>query len=187
MKEESYIQEYLIEAGRVFQSIPVETVAEVIRALAAAREKGAQIFTCGNGGSAATASHMANDLGKGASLIPVNSRFKVHSLVDNLSWITALANDLDYSEIFVEQIRNFARPGDILIAFSGSGNSANVIKAVEYANENGLTTIGLTGIPGGKLLKLAQIPVQAQTPHMGRIEDTHFLIQHLIGYFFMEQ
>jgi D-sedoheptulose 7-phosphate isomerase len=113
-------------------------------------------------------------------------RFRALALTDNLPWITALANDNDYSSIFVEQLKNFAEPQDLLIAFSGSGNSPNVIKAVNWANQNGLVTVGLTGRREGELGRIAQHPVFAESQHMGRIEEAHFLMQHLVAYYFME-
>ena len=108
------------------------------------------------------------------------------ALTDNVSWITALANDTDYSQIFVEQLKNYASPDDILIAFSCSGNSPNVLEAVQWANENSLVTVGVTGRPGGKLGEMAGYPIFVESSHMGHIEEGHFLIQHLVGYYFME-
>jgi len=110
----------------------------------------------------------------------------VLALTDNVSWITALANDTDYAQIFVEQLKNYASPDDILISFSGSGNSPNVLEAVQWANENSLVTVGVTGRPGGKLGEMARYPIFVESSHMGHIEEGHFLIQHLVGYYFME-
>lgn len=179
---ETYLEQYL----STVRHLPLAGLARATALLEDARRHGRQVFLCGNGGSAATASHLANDLGKGASLLRAH-RFRVLALTDNVSWMTALANDLDYSQVFVEQLRNFAEPGDILIAFSGSGESANVLCAVEWANRNGLVTIGFTGRRASRLAAMAQLPLQADSDHMGRIEDAHFLMQHLLGYFLMEQ
>ncbi|GAB4133824.1 MAG: SIS domain-containing protein [Acidobacteriota bacterium] len=182
-----YLESYLAQCLETLRHLPLEGVARAIALLEEAREKGRRIFICGNGGSAATASHFANDLGKGASLHRAR-RFKVLALTDNVSWMTALANDLDFSQVFVEQLRNFAEPGDVLMAFSGSGQSPNVLRAVEWANAHGLVTIGFTGgRPGNRLAALSQLSLQVQSEHMGRIEDAHFLMQHLIGYYLMEQ
>src|SRR5215207_8522054 len=148
------------------------------------RDRDAQVFVVGNGGSAATASHFAVDLGKGASL-DAERRFRVLSLTDNVPWITALGNDLSYEDVFVEQLKNFARPGDLLLAISGSGNSENVLRAVRYANSIGCRTIGLAGFAGGKLREQAQECLVVNSDHMGRIEDGHFIVQHLIVYYFM--
>jgi D-sedoheptulose 7-phosphate isomerase len=180
-----FIQSYKEKSLEAIRTLPEPDIATLIETLQEARRSGRQIFTCGNGGSASTASHLANDLGKGAS-VGRKQRFRIHALTDNIAWMTALANDLDYSEIFVEQLKNFANPKDLLIAFSGSGNSPNIINAVEWANKNGLKTIGVTGRPGGKLGAIAQTPIFVESGHMGRIEEGHFLIQHLVGYYFME-
>ena len=107
------------------------------------------------------------------------------SLTDNVPWITALGNDLSYADVFVEQLKNYARAGDLLLAFSGSGNSENVLRAVRYANSVGCRTIGLSGFAGGRLREEAQECVVVQADHMGRIEDGHFVIQHLLVYYFM--
>jgi D-sedoheptulose 7-phosphate isomerase len=182
-----YLQSYLSQCLETLRNLPLEGVARAIALLEEARENGRRVFICGNGGSAATASHFANDLGKGASLHRAR-RFKVLALTDNVSWMTALANDLDFSQVFVEQLRNFAEPGDLLLAFSGSGQSPNVLRAVEWANAHGLITIGFSGgRPNNRLAALSQLSLQVHSEHMGRIEDAHFLMQHLIGYYLMEQ
>ncbi|RPJ55702.1 MAG: SIS domain-containing protein [Acidobacteria bacterium] len=181
----AYIKQYKQKCREVLEKLPDAIIAELITVLKRTRDEDRQIFLCGNGGSAATASHFATDLGKGASL-GRERRFRVLSLTDNVPWITAMANDTDYSRIFVEPLQNYARPGDLLLAFSGSGNSPNVIAAVEWANQNGLVTVGITGRPGGKLGQLAQHPIFAESSHMGFIEDAHFVIQHIVGYYFME-
>ncbi len=180
-----YLKSYKQNSVQIMQKIADEDVAHLIDLLAAARKDNRQIFLCGNGGSAATASHLANDLGKGASW-GREKRFRVLALTDNISWITALANDTDYSEIFIEQLKNYAQPEDLLVAFSGSGNSSNILKAVEWANDNELITVGVTGRPGGELGEMARHPIFVESSHMGHIEEGHFLIQHLVGYFFME-
>ena len=181
----NFLKSYKEKSLAALEKIAENEVAQLIELLSAAREAGRQIFLCGNGGSAATASHFANDLGKGASW-GQDKRFRVLALTDNVSWITALANDTDYSQIFVEQLKNYARPEDLLIAFSGSGNSPNVLEVVQWANQNSMLTVGITGRPGGKLGELARYPVFVESSHMGHIEEGHFLIQHLVGYYFME-
>ncbi len=182
----TYLHVYLSQSLETLRELPLDGVARTIALLEEARQAGRHIFVCGNGGSAATASHFANDLGKGASLHR-SRRFKVLALTDNVSWLTALANDLDYSQVFVEQLRNFAEPGDLLLAFSGSGQSPNVLRAVEWANANGLITIGFSGGRPNRLAALSQVSLQVRSEHMGRIEEAHFLMQHLIGYYLMEQ
>ena len=143
------------------------------------------MFICGNGGSAATASHFAAGLGKEGSW-ERPQKFRALALTDNVAWMTSLANDTDFTRVFVEQLKNHAEPDDVLIAFSGSGNSPNVLRAVEWANARGLVTLGITGRTGGELAELAHHRVTVDTDHMGHVEEGHFLIQHLITYYFME-
>ena len=158
---------------------------EVIGLFKDARAAGRTIFVAGNGGSASTASHLACDIVKGASF-QRESRFRIMALTDNLATITAYSNDVGYDCVFTEQLKNFAQPGDVFMAISGSGNSPNVVNAVEYANSAGCKTVALTGRDGGKLGKAAQLNVQVPVPHMGRIEDAHMIICHMIGYYFMD-
>lgn len=179
-----FIRGYLAELDATLRALPQGQVADLIDAISDVRDRDAQLFVIGNGGSAATASHFAVDLGKGASL-GAERRFRVLSLTDNVPWITALGNDLSYADVFVEQLKNFARPGDLLLAFSGSGNSENVLRAVRYANSIGCRTIGLAGYAGGQLREEAQECLVVNADHMGRIEDGHFVIQHLVVYYFM--
>lgn len=166
-------------------SIDLNSVSQAIEWLREARDNGRTVFTCGNGGSAATASHFVCDMVKGASF-GKNTRFRIMALTDSLATITAYSNDVSYDCIFSEQLRNFAQPGDVLIAISGSGNSPNVVNAVEYANSIGCKTIGLTGRDGGKLGQLSQLQVRVNEPHMGRIEDGHMVVCHMMCYFFIE-
>lgn len=165
--------------------IPLDKVDQAIEWLDEARAADRHVFTCGNGGSASTASHFVCDIIKGASY-ERHRRFRITGLTDNIATLTAYSNDVTYSCVFVEQLKNLATPGDVLIGISGSGNSANVLRAFEYANEIGCRTIALTGRDGGKLGKLAQLNIQVPVPHMGRIEDAHMIVCHMIGYYFME-
>jgi D-sedoheptulose 7-phosphate isomerase len=167
------------------ESVDLRRVERAIQLLAEARDNGSNIFVCGNGGSASTASHFACDILKGASFNR-SKRFRIIALTDSLATLTAYSNDVSYESVFVEQLRNFARPGDVLIAISGSGNSPNVLRAVEYANVAGCRTIALTGRDGGGLGRLAQLNIQVSHPHMGRIEDCHMMVLHMICYYFME-
>ncbi|MBM3814610.1 MAG: SIS domain-containing protein [Acidimicrobiia bacterium] len=150
-----------------------------------ARAHNRQIFVCGNGGSASTASHFVCDMVKGASF-GRPQRFRITALTDSLPTITAYSNDVTYDCIFAEQLKNFARPDDLVMAISGSGNSPNVIHAVEYANSIGCRTLALTGRDGGRLGAMAQLNLQVAEPHMGRIEDAHMIICHMIAYYFMD-
>ena len=167
-------------------TIDLTGVSRAIDMLAEARANDRTIFVCGNGGSAATASHFVCDMVKGASY-QKDKRFRIMALTDSMATITAYSNDVCYGCVFTEQLRNFAQPGDVLIAISGSGNSPNVVSAVEYANSVGCRTIGLTGRDGGKLGALAELQIHVNDSHMGRIEDGHMTICHMICYSFMEQ
>jgi len=181
----NFIENYkadLIHTIGVIDNAQVQTAIDWFKA---ARENKKHIFVCGNGGSASTASHFACDIVKGASF-QREERFRIMALTDSLPTITAYSNDVGYECVFAEQLQNFAQPGDILMAISGSGNSPNVLRAVEYGNSIGCKTIALTGRDGGKLGPLAQLNIQVPVPHMGRIEDAHMIVCHMIGYYFME-
>ncbi len=161
-------------------------IASIARALDGAREAGATVYVMGNGGSASTASHMANDLNK-AACMNKKKKFRVVSLTDNIPIIMAWANDDSYDVVFVEQLKNFLSKGDVVIGISGSGNSANVLKAVEYANANGNLTIGLTGIGGGKLSSIAALTLVIADDSMQRVEDFHLMVMHILTHIFMQQ
>jgi D-sedoheptulose 7-phosphate isomerase len=176
---------YKSEILKAIESIDLSKVNQVIGILAEARDAGRHIFVCGNGGSASTASHFVCDMLKGASF-GRTSRFRIMALADSLPTITAYSNDVSYECVFVEQLKNFAQPGDVVMAFSGSGNSPNVLRAVEYGNSIGCRTIALTGGNGGKLGPLAEVNVLVSNPHMGRIEDGHMIVMHMVCYYFME-
>jgi len=182
----SFAEQYKLKLLDTIQTIPLDRVEEAIRLLARARADGRTIFVCGNGGSASTASHFVCDMVKGASY-GREVRFRILALTDSLPTITAYANDVGYGQVFVEQLRNFARPDDVLIALSGSGNSPNVLRAVEYANSIGCYTVGLSGRDGGQLAPLVRLSIHVPEPHMGRIEDAHLHVCHMIGYYFMEE
>jgi D-sedoheptulose 7-phosphate isomerase len=182
----SFADNYKTELLQAIDTIDLEKVQQAIEWFEEARANNRHIFLCGNGGSASTASHMACDIVKGASY-GRESRFRVMALTDSLPTITAYSNDVGYDCVFAEQLKNFAEPGDILLAISGSGNSPNVLRAVEYANSIGCKTIGLSGRDGGKLAPMVQLSLRVPVPHMGRIEDAHMIVCHMIGYYFMEQ
>jgi len=166
--------------------IDTEKVALAIDWLRQARDDSRHIFVCGNGGSASTASHFACDIVKGASYRQ-EKRFRIMALTDSLPTLTAYSNDVSYDCVFVEQLRNFAERGDVVMALSGSGNSANVVHAIDYANSIGCRTIALSGRDGGNLAPLAQLSIHVPEPHMGRIEDAHLVVCHMICYYFMER
>lgn len=140
---------------------------------------GRTVFTLGNGGSASTASHFACDINKGVC-INLEKKIKVICLNDNMATMMAYANDFSYEDIFVEQIKNFLGPKDLVIGFSGSGNSPNVLKAIAYANEKGAVTFGLTGYDGGKLSRLAIHNITTPIHDMQKTEDSHLVLTHLM-------
>lgn len=177
--------EYKAQLLQAIEHIDVDKVSQAIEWFREARDSGRHIFVCGNGGSASTASHFTCDMVKGASFNRP-SRFRIMALTDSLATITAYSNDVCYDAVFVEQLRNFAEPGDLFMAISGSGNSPNVLRATEYANSAGCRTIALCGRDGGKLGRLAQLNIQVDVPHMGRIEDAHMIVCHMICYYFMD-
>ncbi len=193
----SWIQQYLKEQARLAMALPADEIAAWIDLLRQARASGGQVFVCGNGGSAGNASHFAVDLGKGASGLGAGTssgkadahapRFRVLSLNDNVPWLTALGNDIGYDHIFVEQLKNYGRKGDLLIGVSVSGNSPNVVKAVEWANGAGLMTLGLVGNrAGNRLASLARRAITVDGGHYGQVEDAQMHVLHLLCYAFIE-
>lgn len=186
MESKKHIKAYMDEFLSVFKNIDLDNIHLVTEVIFEAGEKDKNIFIIGNGGSALTASHMASDLNKGVSHSKIK-KFKAFSLTDNVGVITAYANDISYEDIFIGQLRNFLNAGDIVIAISGSGNSKNIIKAVEYANSLGNTTIGLTGYNGGILKKISRFSINANVDNMEISEDIHLVISHIIKTVFMHK
>jgi D-sedoheptulose 7-phosphate isomerase len=178
-------QQYKSQLLRALETVDLEAVGRAIEILAQARARNRHIFVCGNGGSASTASHFVCDMVKGASFNR-ESRFRIMALTDSLPTITAYSNDVGYDCVFAEQLKNFAQAGDVFMAISGSGNSPNVVCAMDYANSIGCETIALTGRDGGKLGPMAKLQIRVAEPHMGRIEDGHMIVCHILCYYFME-
>ena len=170
---------YFNELKAALDSIDLDVFEKVINIFLNAHEKEKRIFVMGNGGSGSTASHFACDINKGVSY-PLTKKFKVISLNDNMPLVMAYGNDISFEDIFVEQMKNFLTPGDVVIGISGSGNSKNVLKAIEYANKNGATTIGLSAFDGGLLAKTAQISLNVKVDDMQKAEDSHLILSHLI-------
>jgi D-sedoheptulose 7-phosphate isomerase len=181
----NFTSQYLSDLLAALGQVDLARVDEAIEWIRACRDSGGRIFVFGNGGSGSTASHFACDMVKGASY-QRRQRFRVMALTDSLPTLTAYANDAGYEFVFVEQLKNFALPGDVALGISGSGNSPNAILALECAAALGCRTIALTGRDGGKLGALAQLHIQVPVPHMGRIEDAHLVVCHMIAYSFME-
>jgi D-sedoheptulose 7-phosphate isomerase len=181
-----WIADYVAAQKRALDSIPVDVVTGMIETLRAAHADGRQVFVFGNGGSAASSSHFATDLGKGAS-DKLGKRFRVLSLTDNVAWMTAIGNDYAYEDIFARQLENYGRAGDVAIGVSVSGNSPNCVKALEWAKKNGLPTLALVGAKRGRMAEIASQVAVINDTHYGRVEDCHMGILHLFAYAFMEQ
>ena len=170
--------DYCHGLNKALEGVPADSVEGFIQLLERACKEERQVFLMGNGGSGSTASHAACDLNKGVSYgRPV--RFRAICLNDNLPTLMAYANDVSYEEAFVEPLKNFLRAGDLVIGFSGSGNSPNVLKAIEYANQHGAVTVGLSGFDGGKLARLARLSLLVPVHDMQKAEDVHLIIFHV--------
>ena len=180
-----WVSEYVDEHRRVLDSIPVDQVEGLIARLKYCLNQESKIFVIGNGGSAANASHFVTDLGKSAS-DAVGRRFQCMSLNDNVSWMTALGNDYDYEDIYQQQLVNFAKPNDLLLVLSVSGNSPNVVKAMSWAKENGVKTVALAGGQKGKITEIADESIIVDSKHYGRVEDAQMTICHILCYAFIE-
>jgi D-sedoheptulose 7-phosphate isomerase len=174
-----HVTDYLDRLSESLATIPRQAIQELGEMLYRAYHMGASVFIVGNGGSASTASHMAADLAKN-TIGPHMTRFRVMSLNDNMSLLTALANDDGYENVFREQLVNLIKPSDILIAISASGNSPNVLKAIQYANSRHAQTVGLLGFSGGQALELVNHPIVVSSEDYGVIEDAHLVLNHIL-------
>lgn len=172
------IEGYLSRLKATIDLISREELQGFLTLLMESLEAKRRIYVMGNGGSAATASHYVADFNKGLSLGKAQ-RFRFHCLNDNLPTLTAYANDLSYDDVYVEPLKNFLEAGDLVIAISGSGNSRNVLKAIEYANGAGAITLGITGYDGGRLRKIAQRGLHVPINDMQVVEDLHMVFDHL--------
>lgn len=172
---------YVAQFHQMLDTLDLEQVCRVAERIRIARDRGATVYIAGNGGSAATATHWVNDLGKATRRADVPP-MRVMCLSDNVSWLTALANDEGYERVFVGQLENFAAPGDILAVISASGNSPNLLRAVEFANASGVSTVGLLGFDGGQLLDMVEYPVLVKS-HVGMygvVETMHALLADIV-------
>jgi len=186
MPPSGFAQHYLTALSDTLRSIDPERIELAIDAIRIARDRENTLYSCGNGGSASIASQMVVDMVKGGSYGKPTPRIKMLSLTDSIATVTAYANDVAYEDAFVEQLKNWAKAGDILIAISGSGNSPNVLKAVKYANHAGVRTIGCTTAERGQLKDLVQIPLLVPSHHMGHLEDCFFAMTHILCYAFID-
>lgn len=171
------ITNYFEKEKSTLDAISKDDLNTLMNLLVEAKDAGKTIFVMGNGGSAATASHYVCDFNKGISL-GKEKMFKFICLNDNIPTMMAYANDLSYADVFVGPLKNFLQPGDIVIGISGSGNSENVVRAIQYANENGGVTVGLTGYSGGKIKQLSKYNVHVPVNDMQITEDLHMVLDH---------
>ena len=176
----NFVKMYTSQLNEILNALPEDKFIEINNVLQDARETGKQIFVIGNGGSAAAASHMVCDFGKNTRQ-PGKNRMRAICLNDNIPSVMAYANDEGYDVIFSEQLLALGKPGDILIAISGSGNSANILKALETAHQMQIKVIGLTGFKGGKMKALTDICLVVPSDSMEMIEDVHLIINHILA------
>jgi D-sedoheptulose 7-phosphate isomerase len=181
----NFITEYIDLQKRTLSALPADKISNIVKVFKAALDDDRNIFVFGNGGCAANASHFVTDLGKGSS-DKTYKRFRCLSLNDNNPWMTALGNDYSFEDVFVRQLMNLAKPRDILFTMSVSGNSPNLVKAVQWGKDKGLMTIALVGKKKGQLAGIAETVVVVDDDHYGRVEDAHMGICHMIAYAFME-
>ncbi|HUV05751.1 MAG TPA: SIS domain-containing protein [Armatimonadota bacterium] len=180
------VKDYLDSVAGLLAEAPREDIRKIAELVVSAYKSGKQVFIMGNGGSAATASHLACDLQKGVGSMG-DRKFKVMALTDNIPLITAWANDTDYSNIFAEQLATWVEPGDLVMGISGSGNSPNVINGIEAAKRKGAVTAGLSGFKGGRLAQVADHNVVVASDDMQHIEDVHLILGHLIFRYVLEE
>ncbi|GAB2182029.1 SIS domain-containing protein [Denitratisoma sp. agr-D3] len=181
----AFAKEYLGYVQKVLASIEPGAVGRFVQILLAARENGATVFFIGNGGSAATASHFANDLAYGTN--EYQKPFRALSLTDNVPVLTAIGNDNGYEEVFVRQLKVLGRPGDVLVAISASGNSPNLLRTMEHAKAVGIKTVAVTAFDGGKMKQVADDGIHVPTgpKEYGPAEDAHMVLDHLVGAYLM--
>jgi len=179
------IEEYFFKLNEGLNRLDKNQIRKIIDILYSAWDRQKQIFIIGNGGSASTASHFACDIGKGTLGRNYNDknvkRFKVISLTDNIATITAYGNDLSFDDVFSQQLTNLVSEDDVVIAITGSGNSTNIIKALEVARQSKAITIAFLGFDGGKVKDMVDYPLIFEDDHYGRVEDAHLILEHLIS------
>lgn len=176
----SNTREYFDELQRVIACLAHDAIDQLAEILLRAYESGRMVYLFGNGGSASLASHLACDLGKGTAYCNDGKRFRVLALTDNLPTLTAWANDFSYEDVFSEQLRNFVQPKDVAFAISGSGNSKNVLNALQVARDAGATTVGICGFEGGAMKRLCDFCVVVPSNNMQIVEDVHLAAAHSI-------
>ena len=176
----AFARAYFENLGRAAASVDPARIAEAVAILEAAHRRGASIFACGNGGSAAIANHLMCDHCKGvAADTPLRPR--VHSLSANVEIITAIANDMTYADVFAYQLRNLGRPGDVLVTISSSGDSENIVRAADAAKSGGMQMVALTGFQGGRSARMADVNLHVAADNYGVIEDVHQSLMHILA------
>ncbi len=188
MHIKSFGEKYLNNLSKLIKVIDLDAIERIITEFEKTSINKSKIYVLGNGGSAATASHMTNDLGAGLRRRNIIN-LDIVSLADNTPVCTAIANDIGFENIFYMQLKGLLSKGDIIIAISCSGNSPNITKAVEYAKAEGSTIIGITGFDGGKLKKLSDISfhVQTEKDEYGLVEDIHMILDHIIYSYYTQE
>lgn len=181
----TFLDSYFDDTTKLIAGLDRQAIAAALDALKTAYDNDRRVFICGNGGSSATAAHTVNDLVKAPTTIGKKS-LRAVCLSDNVPLMMAVANDVDYADVFVVPLRAFFQPGDVVIGISGSGNSENVLRAIRYANDNGGVTIGLCGFAGGTLRELAHTAIHVPSDHYGKVEDAHCVVCHCLAYGFFE-
>ena len=178
-KTSRYISDYVDLEMRTLERFDKQAAAEVLGAILRAYEAEGTIYVCGNGGSASTASHMANDFNKGISEY-VQKKFRFYSLTDNVATMLSIANDISYDEMFRFQLQGRLRKEDLVIGISGSGNSMDVVNALTYAREQGVQTVAVCGYSGGKIKEIADVAFHVDINNMQIVEDVHLILNHLL-------
>jgi D-sedoheptulose 7-phosphate isomerase len=186
MEINDFAKNYLGDLKELINTIDINEITEFIKDIENAYKNGKTIFIMGNGGSAATASHFVCDINKGVSL-KLQKKFKVLCLNDNIPIMLAYSNDISYDSVFIEQLKNFIMNDDLVIGISGSGNSKNVLNAIEYSNKVGARTFGIIGCDGGKLKDIAQKSLIVRSFDMQKIEDCHMILTHLTMQYFSKK
>jgi phosphoheptose isomerase len=182
----TFVDAYFDELTKAAASVDRARITQAVELMEQTHEAGGTVYACGNGGSASISNHLACDHGK---LLATDTGLTphIHSLASNVEVITAIANDIDYSEVFVHQLKLLAGPGDALVTISSSGDSENVVKAAAWAGENGLSVISMTGFEGGRTAGLAHVNLHVTANNYGVIEDVHQSLMHLLGQFMRQK
>lgn len=182
----AYLAEYAATVQKTLAAVPPERLQRSLELLHAALRAGRRIYVCGNGGSAAIADHLCCDWTKG-TVVPGQPPLKTHSLVANSALMTALANDYGYEQTFSRQVELYGEGGDVLVAISSSGNSPNIVGAVEAARARGMKVLGLSGFSGGKLAQLADVSLHAPFDNYGLVEDCHQILMHVLSQYLVRE